>query len=440
MSVRSALFLTGCALLPSAAAHGQSGQPDQPGSLVLRAVRSTPARFALSPAGPRALGLGGAFVAVADDPSAADSNPAGLARLERPQLLVSLRSASFDTEFTGGLARFGAETTESVTGPAFAGYARPLGRVTLAAYYQEDARFASGARFDPLPIILGGPDSALTIPCEPPCPPPPMLDERRYDQRIETLGFAAGTRVGRAVSLGVAVRYQRLALEWLDEVSLDLVSVEDLAIFVPVAGGRAVVDDEDDDVTVSVGLLVHPEGRWSGGLSFQQGGSYGLTGVATLFVSDFPVPLPLLSYDVPVATPDVLQAGAAFRPSERWLLSAQASHLTYSDLRITPIFLLADGFLFPNPSSPVRGDEPIDDETQLHFGAQLLVGPAVRPVALRAGLWTDPDHDGSAGIDSEQAHLAFGAGTVFGRGLALDGAVRLSDAVTEALVGFSYRF
>ncbi|HEY5037458.1 MAG TPA: hypothetical protein VIJ93_00130 [bacterium] len=37
--------------------------------------------------GVRAMGMSGAFAAIADDPSAAYWNPAGLAQLEEPQLL-----------------------------------------------------------------------------------------------------------------------------------------------------------------------------------------------------------------------------------------------------------------------------------------------------------------------------------------------------------------
>src|SRR5512132_1463695 len=39
--------------------------------------------------GARAVGLGGSFVAVANDPSAIFWNPAGLASLQRPELLLS---------------------------------------------------------------------------------------------------------------------------------------------------------------------------------------------------------------------------------------------------------------------------------------------------------------------------------------------------------------
>ena len=41
-------------------------------------------------AGPRALGMGGAFSAVADDATAATWNPGGMTQLERPEIGLSL--------------------------------------------------------------------------------------------------------------------------------------------------------------------------------------------------------------------------------------------------------------------------------------------------------------------------------------------------------------
>lgn len=50
---------------------------------------TTAAKFLSIPVGARALGMGGAFVAVADDPSAMYWNPAGIARLNRPEALLA---------------------------------------------------------------------------------------------------------------------------------------------------------------------------------------------------------------------------------------------------------------------------------------------------------------------------------------------------------------
>src|SRR5829696_2959655 len=49
--------------------------------------------------GARSLGMGGAFVGLADDASAAEANPAGLTRLARPEISVEARSTRNDQTF-----------------------------------------------------------------------------------------------------------------------------------------------------------------------------------------------------------------------------------------------------------------------------------------------------------------------------------------------------
>jgi hypothetical protein len=70
--------------------------------------------------GARANGMGGAFIAVADDASAAITNPAGLVNLTRPQLYGELTSAGGDTG------------EQRVTSPSFGAVAVPIAsRTTL---------------------------------------------------------------------------------------------------------------------------------------------------------------------------------------------------------------------------------------------------------------------------------------------------------------------
>lgn len=75
MSARRTLLLAACALPLAAVDLGDVGLSDQP--------------VAVGP-GPRALGMGGAFAAVADDATAAWWNPAGLTQAERPEVSASL--------------------------------------------------------------------------------------------------------------------------------------------------------------------------------------------------------------------------------------------------------------------------------------------------------------------------------------------------------------
>lgn len=415
MLIRVLLLLLCCALTaPTLPAQSIDIFP-------LPEAQRTLARFSLAPAGARALGLAGAFVAVADDVTAADANPAGLAQLDRPQLLVSSRWSSFDNEIAGGLALPGETTSESVAGPAFLGYAHPLGKLTLAGYYQQDAPFESETpRFQDRLILVDSPF---------------IFDHRRYEQKVESFAFAAGARVGSAVSVGAALRYQRLSLDWQDD--LDFLAQEPVDL-PPVIGTLfQEIDDRDADLTVALGLLFHPRGRWTGGLAYQQGGDFGLTGIYAL---SFGFPVPVENQDVRLSLPDVISAGASFRPQERWLLSAQLSRLTYSDLAGEPVSFIAGGTVAGGTVIRLFGaDEPIDDATQIHLGAEVRLGSDKRPITLRAGAWSDPDHDGIRSIDSDQIHGTLGAGAVLGGRWDLNGAVSWSDTVVDGILALSYR-
>lgn len=63
-------------------------------------------RLHFNPAGSsaRAIGMGGAFIAVADDATAASFNPAGLAQLEYPEFSTVLRQSLVSADYTGFLS------------------------------------------------------------------------------------------------------------------------------------------------------------------------------------------------------------------------------------------------------------------------------------------------------------------------------------------------
>ncbi len=61
-----------------------------------------PLQFSFSDPGARSIGFGGAFVALADDATAAFANPAGLVQLLRPEVSIEGRRWSYSTPFTEG--------------------------------------------------------------------------------------------------------------------------------------------------------------------------------------------------------------------------------------------------------------------------------------------------------------------------------------------------
>ena len=67
-------------------------------------------QFSFSNPGARSLGIGGAFVALADDATAAYANPAGLTQLVRPEMSVEGRSWRYATTYVEGGRASGAPT------------------------------------------------------------------------------------------------------------------------------------------------------------------------------------------------------------------------------------------------------------------------------------------------------------------------------------------
>jgi long-chain fatty acid transport protein len=74
--------------------------------------------FAINEHGAKAMGMGGAFAAQADDPSAAYFNPAGIVQLEGIQFAAGLTaiapSATFESDGTSGQPQFPAGSTEDI--------------------------------------------------------------------------------------------------------------------------------------------------------------------------------------------------------------------------------------------------------------------------------------------------------------------------------------
>src|SRR5688500_8544536 len=81
-----------------------------------------PIQFDFINPGARSLSLGGAFIALADDATAATTNPAGLQRLSRPEVSIEGRGWTFITDFGRGGRLSGNPTTQgldTVSGPTF---------------------------------------------------------------------------------------------------------------------------------------------------------------------------------------------------------------------------------------------------------------------------------------------------------------------------------
>jgi len=163
--------------------------------------------FSFSNPGARSMGLAGAFVALADDATAAYANPAGLVQLVEPEVSLEGRVWSYSTPFIVGGRADGVptgigldtipglvegESTADYSGLSFVSFVYPLSRWSLAFYAHRMAKFESSSSTQGLfadGSTFVGTDRWSDTPGS-------------SSLEIITFGFSAGYRVIDSLSLG----------------------------------------------------------------------------------------------------------------------------------------------------------------------------------------------------------------------------------------------
>ena len=109
-------------------------------------------QFNFNNPGARALGMGGAFVAVADDATAVIANPAGLVILQRPELSAEVKFTKFTNTFSAfsntpadapGMNYRSKDFDDSVVTPSFFSFVYPTERLVVAAFIREQINYKS---------------------------------------------------------------------------------------------------------------------------------------------------------------------------------------------------------------------------------------------------------------------------------------------------------
>jgi len=415
--------------------------------------------------------MGGTFIALADDATASEANPAGLTQLSRPEISVHGRSSSSSIEALdiNAVTALDALNRQRESGPelrpnrrvgnsfasdtrttfesstselSFASFVKPYEKATLALYYQRAADFSGENSFEAYD------DSLLDA----------YRARQRLDLVLDNFGVSLAYRVGPRVSLGASLRYSRLAIDAFQDLRLDYPN--DLEKNLIPAGSsleqvdalglidqriqRQDLEDQQGELTFNLGLLLNPEGRWSFGLVYKAGGDFSIAGTNETFSCQAAEVVGTFRCEPPrrgrattsrFKVPDFLGIGLAWRATERFRLALDANHVTYSDLTIAPARNPNAG---PGVGMQFSSNE---DTTAFHFGLEyiLFVGSKQVPMTLRAGSMHLPDHDSFRGIDSAETMGTAGLGLVLMESLQLDAAVQFGGATDIAILSFVYR-
>jgi len=414
-------------------------------------------QFHFSPPGARSLGMGGAFLALADDATAAYANPAGLGVLTRPEISFEGRNAHFTSSYTdqgsaGTPSNIGIdnisglvdkESQDSSSGPAFLSAVYPKGRFAVAVYRHELARFRAsaetqGAYFD---RNLRAFPTQSTM----------KLDVVNY-------GVSASFRASDALWLGVGVarvtfaidsRTDRFSVNRRDPVNNDTrqggffgspdYSAANLINFQTQKG-------DDQALAVTAGLIWRPSAKFQVAAVFRSGPDFDQVEVQNQ-------PGPRASFTASSGqsgfkVPDSFGLGLVWRPTDRFLVAGDAVRVRHSQ-RMNHFIDAFGGIEEADPA-----DFEVKDGTELHFGAEYVLAAMKNPLAFRAGVWLEPDsrirwvgdpsvrdvvpmffHEGDSAT-----HVAAGLGWVTGRRFQLDGAADFSNRGNTFSVSAIVRF
>lgn len=420
--------------------------------------------FSFSNPGARSLGLGGAFAALADDATAAFANPAGLVQLVSLEVSAELRHWRFTTPYIEG-GRYEGEPTgvgldtvdglrtavseEQLTGLSFLSFVYPKGKWSFAIYRHQLANFRAQTDTQGL-FHTGGTGTEIF-----------RSFDRRWSTELDIVSYgAAGAyRISDRLSLGLGLVYYDGRLdapfEWVffDDFTID-------GIFGPnsylperqLANGDMAFDDSDWGL--SAGLFWSFAQRWSVGAFYRQGPEFNLvynvrtgTGIQLIDPSISPGET-FLVIATPMQFPDVYGFGIAYRTGDGKLtVGFEWDRVEYSS-----IF----GSFDPVVIETVDDDLDLgielaaDDGNELRLGAEYAFLDLEPVLALRAGVWLDPDHRfRSISSDPEhralfqpgddEIHVALGLGLAFGS-FQIDLAADFSDLVDTFSLSAIYSF
>jgi len=403
-------------------------------------------QFNFFPPGARAMAMGGAFIGLADDATAAYSNPAGMVILTKPEISAvarfssysTLRAADWDSFATGILTEF---SDGSIADAGFGSIVIPAGNFSFGfsmsnfINYQES--FSLQAR--PVPGELWAYYPAVG----------------QMDFSGNYFSASAAARLSDEVSVGVTINYATLKIT--SSTVLHSINWSNYADMSGTIKNEAYVDDSGSGIGFTAGILITPNPKISIGavysynpkIDYIQGMWVGGSRTTGTFLSDI-----TLTLDIP----DRFGAGIAFRPVDEFVIIADVLMVQYSQITANAIATYSDPSLDIFRGDDISGLYETANTTEIHVGAEYAMLSGKTPIFFRAGFFTNPDHrpfysgtdygeqlrwnlkDYSDQIKGTEIGITLGIGTVIKGKFQIDGAYVISDSLSQGIVSIVYHF
>lgn len=395
------------------------GVPDTVHALIAADNNSFNLNFRFNSPGARACGMGGAFIGLADDATAAYTNPAGLTILTKPEVSIEQKVGEYENIFTLYGPPNSQDFTETSSGFTFLSLVYQTKKATLSLYRHELINIRSEDNFDKYP---------------------PNYIHMERDIMAVTNGVGIGFKATDNLSLGGSIGFAQMRYYCTTGLYND-------ATFSPPEEYIVRIDGEDISTQLNLSLLWNPFGNLNIGLVYRQGPEFNTTydyynynSANSVFDLEYTT-----KYTLKV--PDVYGVGISYRFNFGLTMAADVNYIEYSDLMKD--FRFPDGSTVFGPTS--TSDFDADDTFEIHAGVEYVFDINNTPVAVRCGYTHKPEHriyyTGSdpqwkswAPEGDDDNIFAFGLGAAFSEWLQIDGAASFGDLEKEYIVSLVYRF
>jgi len=426
--------------------------------------------------GARARGIGGAFVALADDATAGIANPAGLAFLDRQFTIEFMRDqekapvgqvtqggmavdgANLDWSFTAlnDPFRVEAESTTNRINHASLVFPIPKAHLGLAVYYasladlEQDYEVGSGLMCldNGSPYLPGEGGGCGSLSQDFGILYSPFDVTARLQS--ELIGVGLGWALGDALAIGASVSYATTTLTGRS----DTIGIQDSGGSSIAPPGSYASSVDDNAVMYSIGLLYR--GNLVGfGINYRSETNFNIEN--QVFVGDETTPFREFTGEFRI--PERIAAGLSFFPGDTWVIAAEYVRIPYSTM--------------PKGMSEQFDDTRQDfgvtyasaDVNEFHLGGEYTTFSGKKGWSIRAGYWREQTHliyssqgyndpiqdpvvdrflSGAAllyqELDTNYDHFTVGFGAAFGI-FRLDAAADFSnDAGTDFLISGVFYF
>ena len=414
-------------------------------------------QFDFSTPGARANAMGRAFVGLADEATAAYSNPAGLSVLKRPELSLEFRH---NTNGFGTLENTDTFTITQGTPTASRIDLRRLGFGSFSFSWRSfnfSAFFINNLDYRREEVnettrFLHNTDFYTAT----------YINQHHVRQiEVNTTGLGISRNFGR-LDLGIALGAARLDLDFNYRTSLDSADavIEDLVI--------SSATGSSTDATLVLGALYEVHPTLNIGFSYKRQPRF--TYVEN--INNFEFPPTVFPEGEPIEivfkVPDSFQIGFGYQPNDRWTVLFDLDWIRYQQL-------LGNNLTFLSRIRTVDDTGPVDpfftfdrrdfkagQDPDIRLGAEYLIPTKKYNFAVRLGGFLDPDHktrfvgtpeanQNTAlyevqnyifNTDDKENNLGFtaGLGVLIHNRLQWDVAIVESDRFRRVVTSFLYRF